>query len=111
MFEPNPEQISFLIKMYEMYANTNISLGKISDYLNENNIPAPNGGRWDSNKVSRILHNPVYVRAMPMFTNTIKIEVVLLVMIYRILLVQMVAICLEKEKPTKGNILKLKITF
>jgi hypothetical protein len=49
--------------MYEMYANTNTSLGKISDYLNENNIPAPDGGRWDSNKVSRILHNPVYVRA------------------------------------------------
>jgi DNA invertase Pin-like site-specific DNA recombinase len=63
MFEPNPEQISYLIKMYEMYANTNTSLGKISDYLNENNIPAPDGGRWDSNKVSRILHNPVYVRA------------------------------------------------
>lgn len=63
MFEPNPEQMHYVIEMYEMYANTNTSLGKISNYLNENNIPAPNGGNWDSNKVSRILHNPVYVRA------------------------------------------------
>jgi site-specific DNA recombinase len=63
MFEPNPEQMPYLLKMYEMYANTNVSLGKISDYLNENNIPAPDGGRWDSNKVSRILRNPVYVKA------------------------------------------------
>jgi len=63
MFEPNPEQMPYLIEMYEMYANTNTSLGKISDYLNEKNVPAPNGGKWDSNKVSRILHNPVYVRA------------------------------------------------
>ena len=63
MFEPNPEQMPYLIEMYEMYANTNTSLGKISDYLNKKNVPAPDGGKWDSNKVSRILHNPVYVRA------------------------------------------------
>lgn len=63
VLQPNPEQVPYLIKMYEMYAFNDVSLGKISDYLNENNIPAPKGGRWDSNKISRILRNPIYVKA------------------------------------------------
>ena len=63
ILEPNSEQIPHIIEMYEKYAYTDISLGKISDYLNNNNIPAPSGGRWDSNKVSRILRNPTYVKA------------------------------------------------
>lgn len=62
-FISNPEQVSHLIKMYELYANTDMSLGKISKYLNEQNIPAAEGGKWDSCKISRILRNPVYVRA------------------------------------------------
>ena len=63
VLQPNPEQVPYLIEMYEMYAFNDVSLGKISDYLNENNIPAPKGGRWDSNKISRILRNPIYVKA------------------------------------------------
>jgi hypothetical protein len=59
----NIEQMPTLIKMYELYANTNMSLGKVSNYLNENNIVAPNGGAWDSCKISRILRNPVYVKS------------------------------------------------
>jgi len=62
-FEKDFEQLPHLLKMYELYANTDMSLGNISDYLNENNVPAPNGGRWDSAKISRILRNPAYVRA------------------------------------------------
>lgn len=56
-------QIGFLQKMYELYANTEMSLGKISDYLNVNNVPAPRGGLWDSCKISRILRSPVHVKA------------------------------------------------
>ena len=63
VFQPNPEQVPYLIEMYEMYAFNDVSLGKISDHLNENNISAPKGGRWDSNKISRILRNPIYVKA------------------------------------------------
>ncbi len=63
VLQPNPEQVPYLIEMYEMYAFNDVSLGKISDHLNENNISAPKGGRWDSNKISRILRNPIYVRA------------------------------------------------
>lgn len=62
-FVENPEQLPFLLKMYELYANTDMSLGKISDYLNNNNVPSPEGGLWDSGKISRILRNPAYVRA------------------------------------------------
>lgn len=61
--ENNLKQMPSLIKMYELYANTSMSLGKVSSYLNENNISAPNGGSWDSCKISRMLRNPVYVRA------------------------------------------------
>jgi DNA invertase Pin-like site-specific DNA recombinase len=59
----NFEQMPYVIKMYELYATTDMSLGKVSSYLNENNVPAPNGGSWDSCKISRVLRNPVYVKA------------------------------------------------
>jgi DNA invertase Pin-like site-specific DNA recombinase len=62
-FENNYEQINFLIKMYDLYANTDMSLGKISDYLNNNDSPASKGGKWDSCKISRILRSPLYVKA------------------------------------------------
>lgn len=62
-FENNPEQLPFLIRMYELYANTKMSLGKVSNYLNNNQISAAEGGLWDSCKVSRILRSPVYVKA------------------------------------------------
>ena len=60
---PNEAQYYNLKKIYDLYANTQLSLGEISNYLNENNIAAPNGGLWDSCKISRILRNPVYVKA------------------------------------------------
>lgn len=62
-FEKNPEQLPFLLKMYELYATTDMSLGKISNYLNENKIHAAEGGLWDSGKISRILRSPIYVKA------------------------------------------------
>lgn len=62
-FEPNSEQLPYLIVMYEMYANSDMSLGRISDYLNNKDILAAEGGKWDSSKVSRLLRNPVYVKA------------------------------------------------
>ena len=61
-FENNIEQLPSLIKMYELYATTNMSLGKISDYFNNLNISAAEGGKWDSGKISRMLRSPVYVK-------------------------------------------------
>jgi hypothetical protein len=63
MFVVDSEKIKIIEYMYDTYANTSDSLGKISGYLNSQNIPAPKGGRWDSCKLSRIMHSPVYVKA------------------------------------------------
>lgn len=56
-------QVEHLVKIFELYANSDMSLGQISSYLNEQNIPAAEGGAWDSSKISRILRSPVYVKA------------------------------------------------
>ncbi len=61
--EPNPEQLPYLLQMYDFYANTNMSLSQISSWLNNKEIPAAEGGAWDSSKISRMLRNPVYVKA------------------------------------------------
>lgn len=63
VYKENLEQSKWLIKMYEMYSDTNMSLGEISAYLNEKKVPAAKGGRWDSGKISRMLRNPIYVKA------------------------------------------------
>ena len=62
-FVPNEIQYDKVKNIYDLYANTQASLGEISKYLNENNVITPKGGPWDSCKVSRILRNPVYVKA------------------------------------------------
>ena len=59
----NEEQSIYIKKMYEMYATTNMSLGKISDYLNDKKFPSACNKNWDSSKISKILKNPVYVKA------------------------------------------------
>lgn len=49
--------------IYQQYANTEKSLGKIVKELNDKNIPSPSGAAWDSSKLSRIMKNPAYVKA------------------------------------------------
>ncbi|NLL03008.1 MAG: recombinase family protein [Clostridiales bacterium] len=63
VYREHPVQSPIVKKMYEMYADTNMSLGGISDYLNKKGILAAQGGHWDSGKISRILRNPIYVKA------------------------------------------------
>lgn len=62
-FENDSDKIIHLIDMYNLYANTDMSLGKISNKLNEKGILAAEGGAWDSGKISRILRSPAYVMA------------------------------------------------
>lgn len=63
VYKEDFEQSKWLIKMYELYSDTNMSLGRVSAYLNDLGVPAPKSKRWDSNKISRILRNPIYVKA------------------------------------------------
>lgn len=62
-FEELPEQSAVLKEIYRQYTEPGTSLGSISRYLNKMEIPAAQGGNWDTCKLSRIMHNPVYVRA------------------------------------------------
>jgi len=54
---PN-EDSSLVQQIYEQYAKSSISLGGLAKELRQEY-----GGMWDNIKLSRILHNPVYVRA------------------------------------------------
>lgn len=60
--KPNSEAPT-LERIFEMYGDGLHSLGKIARTLNEENIPAPKGGTWDSSKISRLLRCPAYVQA------------------------------------------------
>lgn len=63
VFESDSYQAPNVIEMYDLYANSNMSLGKIAEYLNKKNIPSASGGNWNSSKISTILRNPTYVQA------------------------------------------------
>lgn len=50
-------------KMYELYANENMSLGQISKLLTKEGYLSLFDKAWDSAKISRTMRNPVYVKA------------------------------------------------
>lgn len=53
------EDIEIVKKIFNLYANTNLSLGGISKGL----LTKYPDSMWNNIKLSRILHNPVYVKA------------------------------------------------
>ncbi len=56
----NPtKNIEIVKKIYDMYANTSVSLGYIAKVLLEED----SSNMWNNIKISRILHNPCYVKA------------------------------------------------
>ncbi len=59
----NDKQIPNVIDIFEKYAYKNMSLGKLCEYLNTNNILTGNDKLWDSSKVATVLRNPTYVKA------------------------------------------------
>ena len=58
MLEPT-EDIEIIKEIYGLYADTDISLGGIAKIL----LQKYDGHMWNNIKLSRILHNPVYVKA------------------------------------------------
>ena len=56
-------EINTLVRIFHQYASTNISLSQLTAQLNAEGIPSPGGSLWDSSKISRLLHNPIYVKA------------------------------------------------
>ena len=57
------EASHIVCNMFNEYAYTGNSLGFIAKKLNKLGIPSPGDALWDGGKVSRILSNPIYVRA------------------------------------------------
>lgn len=60
----NENKAKIVAKIYDMYANNDMSLMQISKYLNNKHIETENNGKaWTSNVVGRILKNASYVKA------------------------------------------------
>ena len=57
------ELIPIIREIFTNYAYTQVSLGEIARNLNNRKILSTQGAKWDSNKVSRLLRNPMYVKA------------------------------------------------
>ncbi len=57
------EQAKIVCSLYEMYAKQKLSLSEIARALNQKQVLPPQAKLWDSSKISRILRNPVYVKA------------------------------------------------
>lgn len=59
----DPETAANVQTLFETYAYTEKSLGAMAKELNRKHLPSPNGVEWDSGKISRLLSNPIYVKA------------------------------------------------
>ncbi len=59
---PDEVENPHLIQLFQWY-DEGCSLSEICAKLRALVVPAPMGGKWESSKVSKILHNPFYVQA------------------------------------------------
>lgn len=57
------DKVETVRTIFKLYSDGNISLGKLASTLHESGIPGINRTGWDNVSISRILHNPVYVKA------------------------------------------------
>ena len=61
--EPVPDEIEQIQYIFELYAQENMSLGRLLNILvNEEKLPL-NGSKWSTAKLSVMLKNPIYVKA------------------------------------------------
>lgn len=64
ILEENIEQSKIVKRIYDMYINENMSMRKISQQLNLEEIPTLKGdGLWGINAISAILSRPIYTSA------------------------------------------------
>ena len=59
----NKEQAQIVKYIFQLYAQSDFSLGDVQRTLNIQEIKSAKGTNWDSSKVSKILRSPLYVRA------------------------------------------------
>jgi len=54
-------EVSLAIKIFELFANDEMRLGQVADWLNKRRKRHPNSDRWTSDSVRRLLTNELYV--------------------------------------------------
>lgn len=59
----DPATAPTLCRIFDQYAYTSVSLGALARQLNKQRVASPAGVAWDSCKLSRIMSNPIYVKA------------------------------------------------
>ncbi|MDC4241829.1 recombinase family protein [Clostridium tertium] len=74
MLERDDEQAEVVELMFELYANSSMSLGDVAKHINKLGISSANGKRWNSNTISRMLKSPLYVKANADVYNYYKIK-------------------------------------
>lgn len=57
------ENASVVKRIFESYAQSDVSLRSIARSLNADHVPGPRRKVWDNVTLSRILHSPLYVQA------------------------------------------------
>ncbi|MFA9462758.1 MAG: recombinase family protein [Velocimicrobium sp.] len=68
---PN-KKIEDAMRIFYSYADDDISLGKLAKMLNQDGVLNTNRKTWDNVAISRILHNPCYVKADSLVYNYYK---------------------------------------
>lgn len=56
----NDDEVFVVRAIYKLY-NKGFAMDKIASSLNDADIPAKKGGRWNKQSIAKILHNPLYV--------------------------------------------------
>jgi site-specific DNA recombinase len=59
--EINPREAGIVKHIFELAYDQKFGIRKITDSLNQENIPAPRGGVWHSSTVGRILKSELYI--------------------------------------------------
>ncbi len=62
-FSENIEQAQIVCDLFDEYASTDISLGKLADKLNKAGITTNFNNAWSGVSLGRLLRNPIYVQA------------------------------------------------
>ncbi|MCQ5129575.1 recombinase family protein [Butyricicoccus faecihominis] len=63
MYVPDEEKSKIVQYLYEIYANSEKSLGFLVKWLNDSGIKTNRGHFWNSNALSTMLKNPAFVKA------------------------------------------------
>ena len=63
ILEYKEELVNIIKEIFTNYAYTQMSLGEIARSLNNKGVLSNHDAKWDSTKVSRLLRNPMYVKA------------------------------------------------